>query len=234
MLYRNDSFVKLYLRGDDLADHSPSPKTVTDPSGGSVTSMVVSGVPSGKGINLPGVATTDRLDVAHTGADFDLGKVFTVDAWVTLDNLTNGSGFRTICMFEGTAFVNQDYWLFALVPNGGTGSQVVLQWRYNNGTIRQITSAGFTCSVGTPLHIMIAGDGSTIRQFVDGRNVSGSMPTFDPLNFAAGTRRGLTVGARYNNGVVDLLLDGKITGLRVSKGVCRAGVQGFSKPNRIY
>jgi len=142
----------------------------------------------------------DKMTVSSTTA-FAFGTSgFTISFWMK-PNGTNNSGGFGVNILDMRAAVNQakpSLWMSSV------GSNSLLKY-YASGAYRASTTS-VTINSGTWYHVMIAGDGSTTRIYLNGNSTAVASGT-DTISYVAA---GLTLGSYfgnnyYYNGLIDEL-----------------------------
>lgn len=131
-------------------------------------------------------ASSQYLKITYA-APLNVGDVFSLEAWI---KLTSIPGYMNIIAQDGSSY------LF-LVTNTGH----LELWR---GDIAAIVSSTNTLSSGTIYHVVVTKNGATVKLYVNGTDVSGTVTNQTEVNNSADVWIAGRVGfAQYVNGVID-------------------------------
>ena len=142
----------------------------------------------------------DKMTASST-SDFAFGTSgFTISFWMKPNGTNNSSGFgvNILDMRSAVTQAKPSLWMSSV------GSNSILKY-YANGAYRAQTSS-VTINSGTWYHVMVAGDGSTTRIYLNGNSTAVASGT-DTISYVAA---GLTLGSYfgnnyYYNGLIDEL-----------------------------
>ena len=203
-----DSYTKLQIQGDSLTDATG--KTVTANGGVAVTTSAFSLPSLGRSIAFDG--SGDYLTLADSD-DWDNGTGdFTYDFDLSLDSLpAEGLAYIVIGQFTNAP----NYWNVVLFRDGGTYHLALAAYRTGiEWFVRRQLSA---LAINTFYNYRIVRTGSTIRLFQNGVQVgvdfSVAVEAFPNIADL------LYIGRRADG---NYELPGKISNLRVSKGIARS------------
>lgn len=133
--------------------------------------------------------STGYVNVADR-AEFDLGDVFTLEAWIRMDA---GSADQV--------FIDKSQLGYNLKVN--TSNQLELR----QGDVGSIVTSTLTLSVGRWYHVVATKNGATVKLYIDARDVTGAVTNRTCVNnihpFAIGSAYYLGAPQQFFNGRVD-------------------------------